>query len=133
MVCSKGRLAQERASPLCSDVKGWNPIFTIKNTTTLTTILRKQANDKRGNKWIYAQCDMLSSLFPMLQFRHFCHPGFSGDHSPFVQTRRRLTQQSQIHFPSPSSLFLLSCRWRVPPHLCWDDVLYILVFPRLPC
>ena len=69
----------------------------------------------------------------MLQFGHFCHPGFSGDHSPFVQARRWLIQQSQINFPSPPSLFLLSCGWRVSPHICWDHVFYIWVFPRLPC
>ena len=63
----------------------------------------------RGNKWIYAECDMLSLLFPMLEFGHSCDPGFSLDHPPFVQAKRRMIQQSQINFPSPSSLFLLSC------------------------
>ena len=45
-VCSEARVARELASQLYSDVKGSNPISRLKkNTTTLKTILQKQANE----------------------------------------------------------------------------------------
>ena len=69
----------------------------------------------------------------MLQLGHFCHPGFLQIIHDLCKARRRLIQQSQINFPSPPSLFLLSCGWRLSLHLCWDHAFYIWVFPRLPC